>query len=167
MYNRILVPLDGSPLAERALPHAIAQAERFGAEMILLRWVEPFVHFTGMSLGDLDRIQQLVNTWAEQYLERVAAAVRERGVRVEIKVIHGSAPVSIAQFAESNRADLVVLATRERLSIRRWTLGSEAERMVRGATVPVLLVRSRSEADSWGARLAQKVKRKAKWTSTS
>jgi nucleotide-binding universal stress UspA family protein len=145
MYNRILVPLDGSPLAEQALPHAIAQAERFGAEMILLRAVEPFVHFTGMSLGDLDRIQQLINTWAEQYLERVAADVRERGIQVEIKVIHGSAPVSITQFAESNRADLVVMATGGRSGISRRMMGSVADRVVRGAIVPVLVVQTRGE----------------------
>ena len=54
MYKRVLLPLDGSALAEQALPHAIAQAERFGAELILLRVLEPFPLVRGLSLRDLD-----------------------------------------------------------------------------------------------------------------
>jgi len=84
-------------------------------------------------------------TWVEQYLERIASDVRERGIRVEIKIIHGSAPVSIAQFAESNRADLVVMATGGRPGISRWMMGSVADRVVRGAIVPVLVVQTRGE----------------------
>ena len=145
MYNRILVPLDGSPLAEQALPHAIAQAVRFGAEMILLRAVEPFVHFTGMSLGDLDRIRERTSSWAQQYLEQVASGIRERGIPVHVRVIHGPVPVSIIEFADRAQADLVVMARRGRSGVSRWLIGSVADRVVRGATAPILLVPTRSE----------------------
>jgi nucleotide-binding universal stress UspA family protein len=57
MYKRVLIPLDGSALAEHALPHAIAQARHFQAELILLRVVEPFAHARGMSLADLEQIR--------------------------------------------------------------------------------------------------------------
>ena len=64
MYKRILIPFDGSPLAEQALPHAIAQARYSQAELILLKVVEPFPHARGLSLGDLKRIEQQASTWS-------------------------------------------------------------------------------------------------------
>ena len=141
MYNRLVVPLDGSPLAEKALPHAIAQAERFGAEMILLRVVEPVIHVAGMSLRDLDRIRQRASALAEEYLQRVASDIRERGIPVQTRIVYGPAPVGIAQFAESNQADLVVMATGGRSGVRRWLKDSVDDRIVRRATAPVFLVR--------------------------
>jgi len=75
MYKRVLIPLDGSPLAEQALPHAIAQARHSQAELILLRVLEPFSHVKGMSLADLEQIRQQTNTWAREYLERIAVGV--------------------------------------------------------------------------------------------
>jgi nucleotide-binding universal stress UspA family protein len=54
MYRRVLFPLDGSALAEQALPHVIVQAKNFLAELILLKVVEPFTHTGGMSLSDLE-----------------------------------------------------------------------------------------------------------------
>lgn len=144
MYRRVLLPLDGSPMAEQALPHAIAQAGRFQAELILLRVIEPFAHARGLSLGDLRRIQQQATTWAREYLERLAADVREQGIPVQTVIVDGRPYVEIPQYAEANQLDLIVMSTRGQSGLSRWLMGSVADRVVRGATIPVLLVRSQS-----------------------
>jgi nucleotide-binding universal stress UspA family protein len=146
MYRRVLIPLDGSPLAEQALPHAIAQAGCFQAELILLKVLEPFPHARGMSLGDLERIKQRASTWADEYLERIAAGIQQQGVLVQKVTIDSRPHTGIAEFAESNQVDLIVMSTRGQSGLSRWLMGSVADRVVRGATVPVLLVRARKEA---------------------
>jgi nucleotide-binding universal stress UspA family protein len=143
MYKRVLIPLDGSALAEQALPHAIAQAKQFHAELILLRVVEPFAHARGMSLADLERIRQQTHTWAGEYLERLAAEIQQHGVLVQKVTIDGRPHTGIAEFAETNEVDLIVMSTRGQSGLSRWLMGSVADRVVRGATVPVLLVRAR------------------------
>jgi nucleotide-binding universal stress UspA family protein len=145
MYKRVLIPLDGSPLAEQALPHAIAQAERFQAELLLLKVLEPFAHARGMSLGDLERIRQQTTTWAHEYLERLAVDVRQQGIPVQVVIVDGRPHVEIPQFAETNQVDLIVMSTRGQSGLSRWLMGSVADRVVRGANVPVLLVRARKE----------------------
>jgi nucleotide-binding universal stress UspA family protein len=145
MYKRILLPLDGSPLAEQALPHACELAKRFGAELILLRVVEPFAQVSGLSITDLQQIKEQAGTWSGEYLERIAAGIQEGDVPVIMDVIEGNAPVGITQYSEANGVDLIVMSTRGRSGISRWLMGSVADRVVRGATVPVLLVRVGNE----------------------
>jgi nucleotide-binding universal stress UspA family protein len=145
MYQRVLIPLDGSALAEQALPHAIAQARHFQAELILLRVVEPFAHARGVSLADLERIKQQTHTWAHEYLESLEADLQQQDVLVQKVTIDGRPHTGIAEFAETNEVDLIVMSTRGQSGLSRWLMGSVADRVVRGATVPVLLVRTRKE----------------------
>jgi len=142
MYKRVLIPLDGSALAEQALPHAIAQAGCFQAELILLKVLEPFPHARGMSLRDLERIKQQASTWAREYLDRLATDVRQQGITAQAVTIDGRPHVEIPQFAETNQVHLIVMSTRGQSGLSRWLMGSVADRVVRGATVPVLLVRA-------------------------
>jgi nucleotide-binding universal stress UspA family protein len=145
MYKRVLIPLDGSPLAEQAMPHAVAQARHFQAELILLRVVEPFAHVRGMSLADLEQMRQQTHTWAHEYLERLAVDVLQQGIPVQVVIVDGRPHVEIPQFAETNQVDLIVMSTRGQSGLSRWLMGSVADRVVRGANVPVLLVRARKE----------------------
>ncbi|MGD8736008.1 MAG: universal stress protein, partial [Anaerolineae bacterium] len=142
MYQRILLALDGSDVAEQALPYAVIQAERFGAELILLRVVEPFPLVRGLSQGDLARIRDQTQEWARSYLEGVAKTAIERGVPVEMATVEGRPNEVILQFAETNQVDLIVICTRGRSGLSRWLMGSVADRVVRGAQVPILLVRA-------------------------
>ena len=142
MYKRVLIPLDGSALAEQALPHAIAQARHFKAELILLKAVEPFPHARGMSLADLERIRQQAHTWAHEYLERLAADIQQQGVSVQKVTIDGRPHTGISDYAGTNQVDLIVMSTRGQSGLSRWLMGSVADRVVRGAVVPVLLVRT-------------------------
>ena len=145
MYKRVLLPLDGSALAEQALPHAIAQASHFQAELILLKVVEPFAHARGMSLADLEQIRQQTHTWAHEYLERLAADIQQQGILARQVTVDGRPHTGIAEYAETNQVDLIVMSTRGQSGLSRWLMGSVADRVVRGAMVPVLLVRTRKE----------------------
>ena len=145
MYNRILLPLDGSAMAEQALPYAIAQAEQFAALLILLWVVEPLPHVRGMSLADVEAIKRQTGERAQEYLDRVAATAREEGITVQAATVEGRPNVAILQFAEKNQVDLIVICSRGRSGLSRWLMGSVADRVVRGATPPVLLVRARQE----------------------
>ena len=143
MYRRILTPLDGSPLAEQALPHAVAQAERFQAELILLRVLVPLPRTLGTSERAAKRVELATRDMALEYLEQLAEAAREGGVQVQVVTAEGSPQVEILSFAESNQVDLIVMSSRGQSGVSRWLMGGVADRVVRGAGVPVLLVRSR------------------------
>jgi nucleotide-binding universal stress UspA family protein len=145
MYKRILLPLDGSATSEQALPHAIAQAKQFGAMLILLRVLEPLPHVRGMSVGDIATIKQQTTEWAQEYLDQLVANAQERGISAQAAIVEGQPNVTILQFAEKNQVDLIVISSRGRSGLSRWLMGSVADRVVRGATVPVLLVRTRKE----------------------
>ncbi len=142
MYERILLPVDGSEVAEQALPYAVAQAKSFGAELILLRVVEPFPHVRGLSAGDLSRIREQTAEWTRTYLKRLAQNAREKGVTVETATAEGRPNLAILEFSETNQVDLIVICTRGRSGFSRWLMGSVADRVVRGASIPVLLVRA-------------------------
>jgi nucleotide-binding universal stress UspA family protein len=143
MYKRILLPLDGSALAEQALPYAIAQAERFGAELILLRVFEPIAPKNALVPREAARrAEERTKAWTQEYLERVAARVQEHGIPVQVVTVEGHPRTEIVQFAESNQVDLIVISTRGQSGFSRWLMGSTADRVMRGASVPVLLVRA-------------------------
>ncbi len=147
MYKRVLLPLDGSPLAEQALPHAIGQARHSQAELFLLRVIESYDRGTGLSLAAHERLKKQAATWAREYLERIAADVQQQGIRVQVVIVEGRPHTQIAEFAEGNQVDLIVISARGKSGLSRWLMGSVADRIVRGATVPVLLVRALKEEE--------------------
>jgi nucleotide-binding universal stress UspA family protein len=132
-------------MAEQALPHAAALAECFGAELILLRALEPFPHVRGMSATDLSAIRQQTEEWMREYFGRLSLELRDRDILVETAVVEGRANVVITQYAEANQVDLVVICARGRSGLSRWLMGSVADRVVRGATTPVMLVQPQAE----------------------
>jgi nucleotide-binding universal stress UspA family protein len=145
MYERILLTLDGSELAEQALPHAVIHAECFGAELTLLRVLTPLPRDRRVSHAAIERAEKVTEELALEYLERVAAPIRERGIPVEVATVNGSPYEEIVRFAEENQVALLVMSTRGHSGISRWLLGSVADRVVRGATVPLLLVQARKD----------------------
>jgi len=145
MYKRILLPLDGSPLAEEALPHAVAQAEHFQAELILLKVLEPLAKYHNISLEAAGRAEKATHELAREYLERIATGVREKSVSVRVITVAGNPHEAIVSCAEAEQVDLIVICTRGHSGLTRWLMGSVADRVVRGASVPVLLVSARQE----------------------
>lgn len=145
MYSRILVPLDGSKLAEGALPYAVAQAERFGAQLILLKVLGPLPEPAMAGRSVVRVAEERSAELARQYLEGVAEPLRDKGIDVETLALEGKPYVEIINHAETAQVDLIVISTRGYSGLSRWLLGSVTDRVVRGATVPVLLVQSRGE----------------------
>lgn len=145
MYKRILLPLDGSSLAEGALPHAVAQAKCFQAELILLKVLEPLAKYHNISLEAAGRVEKATHDLANEYLEGVAAGAREKGVSTRVMTVSGNPHEGIVSCAEAEQVDLIVICTRGHSGLTRWLMGSVADRVVRGAGVPVLLVSARQE----------------------
>jgi nucleotide-binding universal stress UspA family protein len=147
MYKRVLVPLDGSRLAEQALPHAAAQAEQFGAEIYLLRVLGPLPDPILASRQVARSAEAASARLAQTYLEGIASSLRERGISAKAAIVEGKPYVEIIQFAEDEKIDLIVMSTRGHSGLSRWLLGSVADRVVRGATVPLMLIQARTESE--------------------
>jgi nucleotide-binding universal stress UspA family protein len=145
MYKRILLPLDGSALAEQALPHAAAQAKCFQAELILLKVLEPLSKRHNISLEAARRVEKETRELARAYLGRVAVGVQGRGVLVRVITAEGTPHEGIVSCAEAEQVDLIAMCTRGHSGLSRWLIGSVADRVARGAGVPVLLVPAQQE----------------------
>ena len=143
MFKKILVPLDGSPLAEEVLGLVEELAQVHGAEVMLLRVA--FYH----PLPGLDAQEQEARAVeeAENYLEGVAAGLRDKGLSVTTHVRYGQPCQEILRHAQRH-ADLVVMATHGLGGMLRWAMGSVADRVVRRSLVPVLLIRSQDSDTS-------------------
>jgi nucleotide-binding universal stress UspA family protein len=142
MYRRILVPLDGSELAEAALRHARDIAASSLAEIVLVR-VPVNVLYDASAVAPPASIlmYDYVRTEARTYLERVEAELKANGFKATSEVSEGLVADAILDCAERTHADLIIMSTHGRSGVARWLLGSVAEKIVRGAQVPVLIVR--------------------------
>jgi nucleotide-binding universal stress UspA family protein len=150
MYKKILVPLDGSELAECVLPHVEAIAKGCLAESItFVRVVEPVYlpisadpdqEYT-FSAKDWQRMEAGSKAAAEEYLKRLTSKIKYNGVKIEWEVIVGKAAESIADYASSSGADLIAIATHGRSGVGRWVWGSVADKLLRSSLIPILMVR--------------------------
>lgn len=126
--QKILVPLDGSPLAQHALTHAMAVARREDAELLLLGVDEQYVYFS-----ETERLTD--------YLGHLCERLREAGWRVHWRVMAGGPAEMIVTTAEQQKVDLVVMSSHGRRGVTRWFLGSVTERIAREMARPLLVVR--------------------------
>jgi nucleotide-binding universal stress UspA family protein len=144
--RRILVPLDGSELAERALPHAQALARDKGAEILLLQAIEPLADWEVAALfaswESPDAVYVHRQTAAERYLERVQQDLRVAGVPGSILVDEGRAADLILDTVEAEDVDMVVMSTHGRSGLARWVYGSVADKVLHNAICPLLLIRA-------------------------
>ena len=138
MFKSILVPLDGSPLAERALPYAVAVARAHRGRLALVRAALDHT-FPGT---DPTEKQTAVMREAEAYLEQMAGRIAARDLPIDTGVSYGGAVEGILLEADIRHADLILIATHGRSGLGRWVYGSIAEAVLARATVPVLLVRA-------------------------
>ena len=146
MYSRILLPLDGSPLAEQALPHAAALAECFQAELILLKVLVPLVSNINLPPGAVKKAEIATRELAGEYLDRVAARVQDKEIPVKVVTVIGRPHEEIVRFAETEQVNVVVMCTRGHSGVvSRWLMGSVADRVARSVNVPVLLIRAQKD----------------------
>jgi len=145
MYDRILVPTDGSPEVERAVSHAVDLAAAHDATLHAM-YVVNSASFTTMPMETgWEGVGEMLREEGETALERVQALGSAAGVDVETHLLEGSPSREIVRFAEECGSDLVVMGTHGRGGIDRLLLGSVAERVVRSSSVPVLTVRVSGE----------------------
>ena len=149
MVNQILVPLDGSALAEQALSCAVMLGQGLSAELVLFRAVS-IPSDVQAALDQAGPEPDAVETWlgaqANEYLHGVADSLRNAGLSVRHVVQHGAAAEAIVDYAAQTDLRQIVMATHGYTGLKRWTHGSVAERVLQAASVPVLLVRAQ-EAD--------------------
>jgi len=137
MFRKILVPLDGSDLAARALPYATVLARNNGAQLLLVRAVESHV----LPIRDHAKAQQAEADEAERYLTACAASLTNKGdLHVEVAAPHGTVERGIVNEITLSGADLVVMSTHGRSGLGRLFMGSVAAEVLRHSPVPVLLV---------------------------
>ena len=137
----VMVPLDGSELSGRALPLAVELARALSVELMLVRAVSldsPSYAYSGYA-GFSDVNAQVVPA-ATDYLDSVAEDLKRQGVRARFKVLRGSAPQALLDFAQETPNDLIAMTTHGRSGLTRWLMGSVGEAMVRASGDPVLII---------------------------
>jgi nucleotide-binding universal stress UspA family protein len=143
MYKRALVPLDGSPTAETIIPFILNIAGPLDIEVVLLRVVEPIppTVLEGTRQIEVENIGQRQFD-AEEYLAPIAVELRNKGVRVEIRVRRGAPSDQIVAAARETGADLIAMSTHGRGGLGRLLFGSVAQSVLRHADIPVFLMRA-------------------------
>ncbi len=149
MYKKVMVPLDGSKLAECVFPHleTVVKGCKETPDVVLVQSVEPISVPVGREVSQFSSINQVKEfevhrkTDAEIYLKEKVAYLAGRGINAKAEIIFGKAGEALADYAKKNGIDLVVIATHGRSGFKQLVLGSVAERLVHTLIVPVLMVR--------------------------
>ena len=170
MYEKILVPLDGSKLAESVLPYVEEVAQRCDTKEVVLVSVTERIkgmqavagrgHFeapmaeTPISSMDqawesaTERVREVpvgvgkMQRQADRYLNRIAKRLQAKGIKVSTEVLLGDPAEEIVIYAKLKPIDLIAMSSHGRSGISRWTHGSVADRVFRSVNVPVLMVRA-------------------------
>jgi nucleotide-binding universal stress UspA family protein len=145
MYDKILVPLDGSAAADRGFEEAVALARRMDSSLVLLHVVDPVpLPFEAATAGVWQEMTDSLRKQGEALLQRARKTAIDHGIAADTELVEGRtervAETIVAQVRAS-RCDLVVMGTHGRRGFSHALLGSDAERVLRSCPVPVLLVR--------------------------
>ncbi len=142
MYNKILVPLDGSGLAECALAHVKAIALGCNVPDVVLLMVADHVGegFEKVTSDITNATQSKLREAASNYLSETAGKLKKDGIKTETVVKQGNPAQEILEYIQKNNIDLVILSTHGRSGISRWLMGSVADRVTRHSMAPVLIV---------------------------
>jgi nucleotide-binding universal stress UspA family protein len=146
MYQHILVPLDGSKLAEQAIPHARKLAQP-PAHISLLRAMPQeyiaAVEQAGRYTSKFSTEETLAKAEAEEraYVERVAQDLQQEGYTVSTQITRRGAAEAIVEYASRHGVELIVIASHGRSGIQRWILGSVTQKVLHSAHIPVLVIR--------------------------
>ena len=149
MYKKVLVPLDGSKLAECVLPHVERLAESgMVKEIILLRVCDSpsiVADYPETKNKTWDKHVERMTTNAQQacglYIEDVEQSLKDRGFKVKAESSLGKPAEEIVNFANKSKVDLIIMASHGRSGVSRWAYGSVAEKVLRSSCIPVLLVK--------------------------
>lgn len=171
MFTRILVPLDGSALSERAIPHAVEFARIFNSTIILLQVLDPISYHENPNPVD-PLSWQIRKAEADMYMQNMTARTREYLQRsidddglstnkgnenletiVEYSILEGKAAENIVNFAQRENIDLLVISTHGASGLSRWNMSSVAQKVINLIFLPVLIVRSYIQPETEDARI--------------
>jgi len=147
MFQHILVPLDGSLVAERAIPVAARIARSTGGKVVLLQVITMPAsygygpYFIEGPIIVSEKIVEVGTANATEYLRRAAATSALAGVKTTIEVQTGSAASAICEAVQRDAIDLIVMSSRGQSGFKRWMLGSVSQKVARHSSVPVLVLR--------------------------
>ncbi len=147
MYNKILVPLDGSELAECVFPHLEMLVQGCQVkEVVFVRVVEAFNlprrNEYILQPEDIDKINKQTVLEARDYLKKLVERLHYTGVKTSWEIVSGHPGHEIGEYASRHGVDLILIATHGRSGVSRWTRGSVADRVLRSACIPVLMIRA-------------------------
>ena len=147
MFDPVLVPLDGSLLAECVLPHVVAIARAFTAKVILLRLLDKNQASEKAQLFDLLN-WQINKTGAKLYLEKISTRLQKSGLRVEVVVLEGLVAESITEYALNRGVKLIILSSHGRSGLSQWGISSVTQKIIFSAPTSVLIIRAHQPAAS-------------------
>jgi nucleotide-binding universal stress UspA family protein len=150
MFEKILVPLDGSKLAECALPYAEELAKGCDVkDLVLVSVTERTTGYQPVEDPNQPMGQRLMpvgvgkkEKQAQKYLDKIAKALEAKGIRVRTEVLMGNPAEEITIFAKYNDIDLIIMSSHGRSGPSRWAYGSVADKTFRASQVPVLMVKA-------------------------
>jgi nucleotide-binding universal stress UspA family protein len=148
LIKRILVPLDGSKVAEQIVPHAEDLARSMGAELILFQTYESFLGVISgeamvtMSAEEIKEANRHREEDAKAYLRTIAGTLREMGLTVSEVVVPGDPADVILSYAESNVVDMICMSTHGHSGLKRWVFGSVTDKVLHAGDMPILVVRA-------------------------
>jgi nucleotide-binding universal stress UspA family protein len=154
MFRKILVCLDGSRLAEQILPYVTEQALHFNSKIVLFQVIPPPVAVSpgvpGVSGGAVEteallKKSRTAETRAEAYLESLTQKLQKKGLKVASVTWMGPAGESIITYADSNKIDLIAIATHGHGGFKRAMFGSVADFVLRNSTLPLLVIKPQED----------------------
>ena len=148
MFERILVPLDGSALAECVIPHAIAIAKASTSQIFLLRILDPATSSKEVSFDPLD--WQIRKAEAESYLKDILSKFEEFSLPAHVEVLEGKAAENIIDYANDNKVDLIVLSSHGESGISGWNVSSVVQKIILRARKSIMIIRAYQPPASTG-----------------
>jgi len=153
MYKKIMVPLDGSQVAECVIPHIETIAGKSATKVELVTVVEPLdIPTRGQIAISDDEIKQIDDEGkneATKYLNQVSSRLIQAGINASTVILSGKPAESLVRYAVNNNVDLIIMATHGRSGISKIFWGSVAEKILRATDIPVLLIKTtKCEMDS-------------------
>jgi nucleotide-binding universal stress UspA family protein len=141
MFSFILVPLDGSSLAESVLPHVKALAQLNGSQVILIRVLDQYEGCDDSdSVDPLDWQIRKAEAWT--YLEQVASRLVEAGLQTQIEILEGNAAERIVEYVQVNDISLIVLSSHGQSGLTGWNVSSVVQKVILRARISMMIVRA-------------------------
>ena len=156
MYERILVPLDGSKVGEAALPYVEELVAKLAlgtkVEVTLLQVISSLAHYivageASAPIPYTEKEMEQIKKKAMDYLDKAGEGLRSKGVIVKTEVATGKAAEQIIKVTEEIKVDLVAMSTHGRSGLSRWAFGSVTDKLLHAGNVPILVVRAPKPAE--------------------